>query len=705
MKKLFLAAIFFSAVFSLFAEVTIVNPVPGSYANLQSLVIESNGGEEIYYSFSGSDPLTQGFAYDGPVVLEVTGNIELRVAIVDKSQNKSERKVYFSVDQVEVENEEKNAFLRSFETGPCFDFTAGSKLSIPFSMTYSFFQSDSYEKGRELSISKKATMERFVPINLSDGKNLWRYVLRLLPLEPGALSKKDFPFAVSDWTKLVLLDRKCIFSLDGQWWRAAGEVIELDRSRSNFVYFQSADFSAGNPIQKVELAAKPLLKVERDFDGCVVISVQGQSQSGEPFYLAPSQSSKTKLVSEGLHSQLVIDAFYGDKIDERIDVDVYCGQAFQGSLSADVFVNRSTPNPPQIVSSAKSSYARDDVQIYAKLDPQTKTFFAVSNPLSIEPSFEPADLSLANFVQGDFYPYQGQKITLYGDTEKIMAYKVSFYAEDQYGSKSQTVDAVVAIDKYNYYVNPDSQVQEQDGSPLAPFKDLSRLSKIANKKSFSRFYIKGSVPLNPGENTITNNVEFCGVGDARISFPAASVIALKNAGLYAENVFFEKAEPPVLSKKLRGAAKALTNMFIFERSAATLKNCQVSARFSGDGSVFNCLSSALSLESTGLASEAQGYSNLLSLAGQSKAVVKNCRLLCVADTGVAISANGGSVNIENNFAQVTARVGRPAEFADCSIRLVGNKFTLDIQNKSQDFNNIYLSGKSVFTENKGNIYK
>ena len=97
MKKIFCAALFsfLFAGLSAFAEVTIVNPAPGSYANLQSLVIEANGGEEVYYSFSGSDPLSQGFAYDGPVVLDVTGNVELRVASVDASQNKLEQKVYF----------------------------------------------------------------------------------------------------------------------------------------------------------------------------------------------------------------------------------------------------------------------------------------------------------------------------------------------------------------------------------------------------------------------------------------------------------------------------------------------------------------------------------------------------------------------------------------------------------------------------------
>ena len=111
MKKIFFATIFLIAQFALFAEVTVVNPAPGEYANLQTLVLESNGGEELYYSFSGTDPLAQGFAYDGPVVLDVTGNVELRVVSVDHNQNRQEQKIYFSVEPTQSENEEKDAFL------------------------------------------------------------------------------------------------------------------------------------------------------------------------------------------------------------------------------------------------------------------------------------------------------------------------------------------------------------------------------------------------------------------------------------------------------------------------------------------------------------------------------------------------------------------------------------------------------------------
>ncbi|MBO7121997.1 MAG: chitobiase/beta-hexosaminidase C-terminal domain-containing protein [Treponema sp.] len=703
MKKIFFATIFLIAQFALFAEVSVVNPAPGSYANLQTLVLEANAGEEVYYSFSGTDPLAQGFAYDGPVVLDVTGNVELRVVSVDQNQNRDEQKIYFSVEQGQSENEEQNAFLKSFETGPCFDLVAGQKIQIPFSLNYSFFQNTDYEKGREISVSKNATMERFVPINLSDGSKTWRYVIRILPAEAGVLTKRDAPFEAKDWSALVFTDPKKIYSIDGDWWQAAGKAVELDRNKNNFVYCQSADFSPENSVEKFSLPAKPVLKAERDYDGSLVITAHGKD--GQRFELAASSLSKNKIISEGLFEKLVLDTFIGDKIEDRLAVDVYSDQVFQGVLYIDVLVNRSTPAAPKIISSAKSSYARDDVRVSAQLDPKVKIFYSISNPVTIEPSFAPVDLGSVKFQHADYDSYKGQGITLFGDTERILAYQVLFYSQDESGTNSATAEYSVIIDKYNYYVDPASQAEEEDGSPFAPFKDLSRLSKIANKKSFSRFFIKGTVALNQGEISVNNNVEFCGIDDAHIVVPANSALAIKNAGLYSQNIFWEKVEPPSVSKKLRAAAKALTNLFILERSAATFKNCQAVARFSGDGRVFNCSASTLSLESTGVTSEAQAYSCVMASTGNSKLIVKNSRLLCIADTAVALSLSGGSLDFDNNFVQITGRMGRPAEFIDCSVRLVDNKFTADTQNKTEGYKSVYVAGKTVFTEDKGNIYK
>ena len=691
--------------FSLFAEVTVVNPAPGTYANAQSLVIDSNGGEEIYYSFSGSDPLAQGFAYDGPVVLDVTGNVELRVAIVDRSQNKTEKKIIFEVAPAESENPEINEFLAGLQSGPCFDYVAGQKISIPWTLGYFFVEGAPFEKGKEISFSKKATVERYLPINLTDGKNIWRFVLKTMPEEAGALSRQEVPFRIDGWTQVVFTDQKSIYSLDGKWWQSGAKILSIDRNADNEIYFQSADYSSENPVSKVALPAKPGLAAKRTSDGSLLIKIADGTAEAQKYSLGASALAKTKLIGPGLYPELTIDTFPGDKIETQLPVDVFYERVYQGTLYVDVNINRLTPNVPVITSSASGVYARDDVTVSAKCGPKLKLFCSVSNPVEVKPSFKIQDLGAFDYVQGDYNFYDGQKITLFGDTEKILAYKVSFYSEDEAGVKSATAEYSVIIDKYNYYVNPASDSAAEEGTPFAPFKDLSSLAKIVQKRQFSRFYIKGCVSLPAGEISLPNNVEFSGVGEAKVALPANSVLVLKNAGLFAKNIVWEKTSKAAPSKKLRGAGKALTNFFIFDHSAATFKNCEVIGLFAGDGTIFNSLSSSLSLESVGVTCNADSYACAVNSSGKSKIAVANSRVLSVADTAVAFSSTGGNVELSNNFAQVSGRMGRPAEFIDTVVSLENNKFTADVQNKGDGYKSLYLAGSTQFVLDEGNTYK
>ena len=247
--------------------------------------------------------------------------------------------------------------------------------------------------------------------------------------------------------------------------------------------------------------------------------------------------------------------------------------------------------------------------------------------------------------------------------------------------------------------------QEPNGTPFEPFRDLSALAKIARQSQFCRFFIKGSVVLTSGEISLLNNVELVGIGDALVSLPTNCAFVLKNSGFYAQNIIFEKQGESSSSKKLRGAAKALTSFFVLDHSAATFKNCEIIARFLGDGRVFDSQSSSLKLEGTGISSSAQGYSCAINASGPSKITVLNSRVLSVADTAVAFSSTGGRWNLDENFAQVAGRMGRPAEFIDTVVSMTNNKFTSQVSSKPQGYKDIYTAGKVDFISDEGNIYK
>ncbi len=705
-KNIFFAISFFSFfAASLFAEVSVVNPVPGNFANEQTLVIESNDGEEIFYSFSGTNPLASGFAYDGPVLLDVTGNVELRVAVISKNLEQSEIVIRYAVAPVETANPEHAEFLSAFEIAPVFEYVAGDKISIPFTLEYAFGSNRIFERGREVSISKDATVERFLPISLRDGSSEWRYVVHVMPSAFGRLSRRDVPFEVVDWTTLVFTDKKKIYSLDGSWWHGANEFVSIDRSVPNTVYFQSADYSPENPVTKILLPPKPELKVERQYGGEVKICVARNSESEKyPCELSASPLSKAHLVSAGLHSEILLDTFTADKIEGSLPLDVYYDDVYQGTLFAQVSLDRSAPNVPLISSSAKSFYSRENVEVSASAKKDLKVFVGVCKPLEIPLSFEMRNLNELEFDEPTFSPYSGDVITFFADTEKILAYKILFYSEDSLGVKSQTASYSVIVDKYNFYVDSSSQKNEQDGTPFAPFKDLSLISKIANSNEFSRFYIKGEAALPSGEISVASNVELLGTDEAKIRMPENCAVVMKNAGLFARNIIFEKFVKGSPSKKMRGAAAALTNMFIIENSAVTMDNCELLANFAGDGTVFNLSSSALCLNKSVVVNNSQNYSSAVS-ALSSKLVISDSRFLCISDIGVAFSVNGGFFELSNTFVEMSARMSRIAEFIDTLASLENNVFSSGNSSRKNEDELLYKSGNTRFKKNEGNIFQ
>ena len=714
-KNIFFAILFFSFfVAELFAEVTVVNPVPGNFANTQTLVIESNADEEIYYSFSGADPLSSGFAYDGPVLIDVAGNVELRVAVISKSLEQSEIKVSYSVTPFVTQNPEHSSFFSAFEKEPVFEYVAGEKISIPFSLYYGFGENRSlavFERGREISISRDASTERFAPISFSDGQKEWRYVIHVLPSQIGMLSRREVPFEVVDWTRLVFTDPKMIYSLDGSWWYSSRDEVTLDRTVPNTVYFQSADFSYENPITKITLPPKPVLEIDRQYGGALKISAHENSsrENSDPnssfdFQLAASQLAKTRVVADGFYPEILLDVFEGDKIEGNVPFDIFFDGVFQGMLFAFVELNRCAPNIPAIRLSTKNYYSRENVVVSASAAKNLKLFVGISDAIEIPLSFEMPNPDTLNFSEPIFVPYDGGEITLFADTEKILAYKISFYSEDSLGVKSPTVSRTVIVDKYNFYVDASSQNSDEDGTPFAPFKDLSQISKIANSNEFSRFCVKGEAQMGSGEVSLASNVEFIGFDDAKIIFSDTCAILMKNSGFFARDITMKKVLKNSSAKIPRASAKALTNMFVFENSAATFKNCEIVCDFSGDGVVFNLSHSALSLENTIVANTAQGYSSALNALG-SNVKISGSRFLCVSDTAVCVSVNDGTFELRDTFLQVSARMARIAEFLGASVSLEKNRFSVQGSRQKNNDELIYKNSKTKILKDSENIFQ
>ena len=96
-KNLFCFIAFFLFSFCFAYEIDLLSPRNGAWSNKQMLVINDfpNPDGDFFYSLDGSDPQSFGFAYDGPVLIDVTGDIQLKIAYIDKAGTVSKKEVLF----------------------------------------------------------------------------------------------------------------------------------------------------------------------------------------------------------------------------------------------------------------------------------------------------------------------------------------------------------------------------------------------------------------------------------------------------------------------------------------------------------------------------------------------------------------------------------------------------------------------------------
>ena len=331
---------------SLFAQ-TIVNPSEGLWANKQILVLDLPYGANAYYSVSGNDPESSGFAYDGPVLLDVDGDCYLRVAVITSDGKKTSSEVFYTVREVPLPKDEKaSTFISDVVSNGLIDYSAGDIFTIPSSLEYSFGQkAECFEAGRALSLPSGTVIARSIPCTVTDGSSYWRFVLRAYPEMSGLYSRRDVPFEISDWNTVVFTSNKYIYKIDDKWWELPKLPVTLDRSVSHMISWQRLDYSPENPVKFFVLPPMPLVKTETALDGSKTIYTEGES--GYKFGIIDNQGD----VSE-LYDTLKFDTFQGDLFEGSVRTGIFYDSVYQGEMLVDYRVNKKIPQKPQIISSA-----------------------------------------------------------------------------------------------------------------------------------------------------------------------------------------------------------------------------------------------------------------------------------------------------------------------------------------------------------------
>lgn len=96
-KNRFICLIFILFFFTMPVFSQILSPVSGKWSNRQLLVIDVPAGSTAFYSINGESPEKSGFAYDGPVLIDLDGEVVVNVSIIDKNGNSELRKISYTV--------------------------------------------------------------------------------------------------------------------------------------------------------------------------------------------------------------------------------------------------------------------------------------------------------------------------------------------------------------------------------------------------------------------------------------------------------------------------------------------------------------------------------------------------------------------------------------------------------------------------------
>ena len=695
MKKVFLLfiLIMFTLTASVFADIQVLSPVDGTYANRQMLVIDTEDSTgEYYYSLNGSDPETSGFAYDGPVLIDLDGPVELRIAKAGK--DKQEVLVKYTVIPDNAFNTSYQNFISSFFDSGIINYTSGSILSIPSELKYSFgLPPDSFLQGQELSIAQNSILSRYIPCTVLDeasGKK-WRFIVRTLPQTAGTYSRRDVPFTITDWDILTFTNDNLIYKIDSEYWSLPKTSLKLDRSVSHMIRWQSIEYEEGNPVEYFVLPPKPQVNQTVNPDGSLVLALQGDSAY-----------SMTVLNSDGqdyheLFTQIGADTFYGDSVQGVLDIGFFAGAVYQGHVQVPYAINKRPPSSPLITSTASSFYSRESVEVTIRGEGLSDLYYAVSKPYtitSVSETYSAASEVFASIGRGDFIKAPSNTLTILLSPEEASGavyYKISAYSRN--GKNTGLVSEYsVIIDQYNFYYNAFADASYADGTSLRPYANFEQCLEAINKGRYACLRVKGAVKIPSGTHTILSNCVFVNEEDASFEFEKGACINIKDSTVSFKNFTLASSQTAAQTP----ASQGMTPFFKLDDSVLEMNNCQISALFDADGLFAEAVRSSLNLSGILASLSASSYASFIS-GVKSKVNIQDSSVNVTADTCVTLSLNEGDIKLVNNSFKVTGRKGRIAELFGVNGSITSNSLKASLKTTGNTAA-IYTDKKSSITQ-------
>ncbi len=704
------------------AGARVVSPAEGTWANKQALILEVPEGCEAYYSFTGSDPRDFGFAYDGPVLLDATGSVPLRIVTVSPDGGTSERRIPFTV------SERSGAWQPPVsDESPFVKYHPGDTIVFPSSFSYALgIEPSPFISNRSLSLEAGAFPARFVPCTVTDGSLYWRFVIVpdgtvradtginspdsrtaapadiagsagiSAPADPNA----EPPFTVTDWTTVTFTRKKLIYSLDGGDWAAASGSFLLDRSIPHRISWQSVAYDPSNPVYTAELPPKPLPPPNSAKAGNTPVVLAAENG----YLLSPRGSALPP------EPAITVDAFYGEELCVSVEFDAYYGGVRHGSLAYTVAIDKRPPAVPRFVSDGDSFYSRRPVSFSFAESADADIVYAVELTSEAATGFNELSLDAASIPAAPLSPsftvYDGTRVSLPSRSGNASLYTVTAYSRDAAGNVSDPAVFRVIIDEFNYYLAADAVSDRPDGSLARPFFRIEQAYSVINDASFTRLHVNGMIAV-PETVTVTGTCEINGAGDDSgfILAEGASFSVQDAARLYVNNCVFEKRQPAAAEANRSAAAAAAGKPLVAVRNAAvSFTNCELVAGFGSSGSVFTADSASVLLDNCGVTITSGRYAALFS-GVRSNVSVTGGRFTAVAPTAVLFSLSAGIFDLTGSSCKVIADLGRIAELTGVTATLKRNAFAAELHGNSAAaarVSPVWYDGRSKLTADDGN---
>ncbi len=476
---------------------SIANPAEGSWANRQLLVVKSEGASEVLWTADGGDPLASGIPYSGPALIGATGPVTVKVAAKSPDGRVERRTVSYVCGSAEPP---AAASLRSLELAP---IAAPAAAAVPAGFRWDIGDAPlspagsadlQFEGGASIELRPMASFQRSVPLYLSEGKGVLRYIFTLgnpasssgtsvqVPSDraPGAFSPNVYVSGrarMALWTKQGGLVRYR-WESSGLWSDAAGPIpVPVAGGKLDWLVDKGSSvegpFSESFPPIAPEAAypsALPEVSSDGVSSGPVVLSVPA-GLSGVRFSLSadiPGAEARTIELANG-----------GSYVADVCDGEQFSWSVSGGGSSLPLPVDRRPPPAPSIEAPDEGAWVR--VLPFVRFASGERRIEAVAK-------WRTEDGRSGSYRLEDSGQLRSMK-------QGPVEYLIEARAVDEAGNAGVLASRRFVVDESTVYVSASAPSSGGDGSRALPFASLAEAISQAKTLGEARVWVSGPVSL------------------------------------------------------------------------------------------------------------------------------------------------------------------------------------------------------------------